>query len=123
MELQPTVHSEISNTWQTNLGEELFQKEIFGGRDWAARSPDLNPLDYGNKSLPYNKIFLLLSGIWGILKARVNSPRPRTMLELRLRLDAEINRLGPGDRSPEKMCCKYCNTDKCLGVRGRYFKN
>ena len=55
------------------------RSEPFGGRDWAARSPDLNPLDFG---------------IWGILKSRLHSPRAQTMLELRLRLDQEVGRLG-----------------------------
>ena len=27
------------------------RSEPFGGRDWAARSPDLNPLDYGTRWL------------------------------------------------------------------------
>ena len=55
------------------------RSEPYGGRDWAARSPDLNPLDYG---------------VWGILKSRLFSPRPATMLELRTRLDQEVARLG-----------------------------
>jgi len=56
------------------------RSEPLGGRDWAARSPDLNPLDYG---------------IWGILKSRVYSQaRPRTMLQLRTRVDQEVARLG-----------------------------
>ena len=67
---------------------------------------------------------LLLTGIWGILKARVNSPRPRTMLELRLRLDAEINRLGQ-ETDLLRRCVANIVTraEKCLGVRGRYFEN
>ena len=67
---------------------------------------------------------LLLTGIWGILKARVNSPRPRTMLELRLRLDAEINRLGQEtDLLRRCVASIVTRAEKCLGVRGRYFKN
>ena len=55
------------------------RSERFGGRDWAARSPDLNPLDYG---------------IWGILKGKVFSPRPQTILQLKTRLDHEVASLG-----------------------------
>ena len=33
-------------------------------------------------------------GIWGILKARLFSPRPQTLLQLRTRLDQEVLRLG-----------------------------
>ena len=40
-----------------------------------ARSHDLNPLDYG---------------IWGILKAKVYSIRPQTLLHLKTRLDQEV---------------------------------
>jgi hypothetical protein len=55
------------------------KSEQHGGRDWAARSPDLNPLDFG---------------IWGILKARVFTPRPRTLMELRTRIDQQVAELG-----------------------------
>ena len=40
----PMQVTRISSIWQGSLGVD---SEPFGGRDWAARSPDLNPLDYG----------------------------------------------------------------------------
>ena len=36
----------------------------------------------------------ILFGIWGILKSRLFSPRPQTMLQLKLRLDQEVARLA-----------------------------
>ena len=73
------------------------RSEPLGGRDWAARSPDLNPLDYGiNQRLALLGAWLNnYTGIWGILKSRVYSQaRPRTMLQLRTRVDQEVARLG-----------------------------
>ena len=69
------------NYLSNQFGGRLISRrsQAFGGRDWAPRSPDLNPLDYG---------------IWGILKAKVYSPRPRTLFELRQRIDQEVAALG-----------------------------
>ena len=69
-------------------------------------------------------MFFLLSGIWGILKARVNSPRPQTMVELRMRLDAEINRLGQeADLLRRCVANIVPRAEKCLAARGGYFEN
>ena len=67
------------------------RSEPYGGRDWAARSPDLNPLDYGSRVCLKQKS-IEYSGIWG--KSRLFSPRPQTLLQLKVRLDQEIARLA-----------------------------
>ena len=36
----------------------------------------------------------LIFGIWGILKSRVFSPRPQTLLQLKVRLDQEVASLA-----------------------------
>ena len=61
--------------------------------DWAARSPDLNPIDYGSR-VCLKQRSIEYSGIWGILKSRLFSPRPQTLLQLKVRLDQEIARLA-----------------------------
>ena len=48
------------------------------GREWAPRSPDLNPLDYS---------------IWSILKKRVYTPRPQTLEGLKLKISQEVANL------------------------------
>ena len=49
------------------------------GRDWPARSPDLNPL----------------ISVWGVPKSKVYTPKPRTMVELRNNITREIAQLEP----------------------------
>ena len=60
-------------------GNVLSNKAAPWGIDWAARSPDMNPLDFG---------------VWGILKARVFATLPSTMQELRDKITFEINKLN-----------------------------
>ena len=48
------------------------------GRDWAARSPDLNPLDYF---------------VWGYLNSKVFCPMPKTMRALKNRVKLEGDNL------------------------------
>ena len=48
------------------------------GRDWAARSPDLNPLDYF---------------VWGYLNSKVFRPMPKTMRALKNRVKLEGDNL------------------------------
>ena len=76
-----------SHTTESNLAylrrqfndRVMSNKAAAWGQDWAARSPDMNPLDFG---------------IWGILKQRVFAIRPRTMVELRNKINQEVNRLS-----------------------------
>ena len=50
------------------------------GRDWPARSPDFNPLDF----------FL-----WGYLKSKVYTPLPRDLDELENNIRREVEALDP----------------------------
>ena len=59
--------------------------------DRGSRSPDLNPLDYSSRVCLKQKS-IEYSGIWG--KSRLFSPRPQTLLQLKVRLDQEIARLA-----------------------------
>ena len=49
------------------------------GRDWAARSPDLNPLDYF---------------VWDYLKSKVVQPIHKTMTVLKNRIKVEVDNIG-----------------------------
>ena len=48
--------------------------------DWPARSPDLNPLDYG---------------IWGILETKVCEKKPRSEVELKCAIRKAVSELCP----------------------------
>ena len=75
------------------------RSEPYGGRDWSARSSDLNPLDYG---------------IWGILNAKVYSIRPQTLLHLKSRLDQEVASLGANQVLLRCVLHLRLNIFKCL---------
>ena len=49
-------------------------------KKWPPRSPDLNPCDFY---------------LWGILKARVYSPLPKTLDQLNVNIDREIKNIKP----------------------------
>jgi hypothetical protein len=59
-------------TWLT----EKFSTKFIHKCQWPPRSPDLNPCDF----------FL-----WGYLKARVYNPMPKTLDDLRINIEREIN--------------------------------
>ena len=58
--------------------DRVISSKSVNGRDWRARSPDLNPLDY----------FL-----WGYLKSKVYCPKPNTLLELEANIQHEVRRI------------------------------
>ena len=58
---------------------------------FSQRVPDVNPLDYGSRVCLKQKS-IEYSGIRG--KSRLFSPRPQTLLQLKVRLDQEIARLA-----------------------------
>ena len=60
--------------------DRVISRKSVRGRDWPARSPDLNPLDY----------FL-----WGFLKSKVYSPWPRNLDELEANIRREVGNLQP----------------------------
>ena len=59
--------------------DRVISRKSLNGRDWPARSPDLNPLDY----------FL-----WGYLKSKVYCPKPNTLLELEANIQHEVRRIS-----------------------------
>ena len=60
--------------------DRVISRKSVRGRDWPARSPDLNPLDY----------FL-----WGFLKSKVYFPWPRNLDELEANIRREVGNLQP----------------------------
>ena len=62
------------------FGDRVISNRSIRGRDWPARSPDLNPLDFC---------------VWGVLKSKVYTPKPRTMVELRNNITREVAQLDP----------------------------
>ena len=83
--------------------------ERLGGRDWAARSPDMNPLDFG---------------VWGILKARVFANRPRTMDELKTKIRSEVTRLGQEPDLLRRITQSVPNrAARVVAANGGYIKN
>ena len=65
----------------------MVSRNSIHGRDWPARSPDLNPLDF----------FL-----WGYLKSQVYSPWPNKLDEL----ETNIRRVV---QKPPARCDQECN--------------
>ena len=64
----------------SQFGDRVVSRKPIQGRDWPARSPDLNPCDF----------FL-----WGFLKSKVYSPRPNTLVELQANIQREVAALDP----------------------------
>ena len=62
------------------FGDRVVSRKFIRGRDWPARSPDLNPLDFF---------------IWGLLKSRVYSPRPNNLAQLEANIRREVAGLDP----------------------------
>ena len=65
--------------------DRLFQDRVVSrrpirGRDWPARSPDLNPCD---------------AFLWGFLKSKVYCPRPATIDQLEANIRREVAALDP----------------------------
>ena len=81
------------------------------GRDgpilWAARSPDLTPLDFY---------------LWGFLKDRVYGRRPNNLFQLRQFIEEEISAI-----SPETLAATFLNFQKrlqlCLHEDGGHFEH
>ena len=76
-------------------------------RDWPARSPDFNPLDFC---------------IWGYLKSKVFFPKPQNLNELEANIRREIALI------PQEMCRKAVlsvrsRAQKCMDANGKTFEN
>ena len=62
------------------FADRLVSRKSIRGRDWPARSPDLNPCDF----------FL-----WGYLKSKVYTPKPANLDQLEQNIINEINAIPP----------------------------
>ena len=86
----------------SQFGARVLSRNSIQGRDWPARSPDLNPLDY----------FL-----WGYLKSKVYSPWPRNLDDLETNITREVRNLQPAMITRAIMEIKV-RAQKCLNARG-----
>ena len=88
------------------FGDKVVSNRAIRGRDWPARSPDLNPLDFC---------------VWGVLKSKVYTPRPRTMAELRTNIETEIGQLDNAMLRRAILEVKS-RCHKCIRANGGYFE-
>ena len=58
----------------------LYYRKFIRGRDWPARSPDLNPCDFY---------------LWGYLKSKAYTPRPSNLDQLEQKIRIEAAALNP----------------------------
>lgn len=93
-----------------NLLQEMFPNKVVslrGDIGWPPRSPDLSPCDY----------FL-----WGYLKSRVFTHRPRTLEELRAAIRQEIAAI-PQDMIRRVMTRFRENLQQCINNNGRHLRD
>lgn len=93
-----------------NLLQEMFPNKVVslrGDIGWPPRSPDLSPCDY----------FL-----WGYLKSRVFTHRPRTLEELRAAIRQEIAAI-PQDMIRRVMARFRENLQQCINNNGRHLRD
>ena len=84
----------------------MVSRKSIQGRDWPARSPDLNPLDF----------FL-----WGYLKSKVYSPLPNNLDELETNIRREVGNLQPNVIRNAILDIKK-RAQMCINARGGHFK-
>ncbi len=72
-----TAHTatSVQNWLRSKFGDKFMDK-----KKWPPRSPDLNPCNYY---------------LWGYLKARVYSPLPKTLAQLKANIEREIKNIKP----------------------------
>ena len=90
----------------SQFGDRVISRKSIHGRDWPARSPDLNPLDYF---------------FWGFLKAKVYTPWPRNLDELEANIRREVANLQPAMVARALMDIKS-RARKCLNAGGGHFE-
>ena len=108
-----TSHTTVGNLAylmnQFNNNVLSSKAERLGGRDWSARSPDMNPLDFG---------------IWGILKARVYAYRPQTMDQLKAKISSEVTKLGQESDLLRRITRSVpARAARIVAANGGYIKN
>ena len=67
---------EVMEYLDQKFGDHVIGLNSIRGQVWPPQSPDLNPLDFC---------------IWGYLKSKVYFPRPKTLTELKTRIQQEIS--------------------------------
>ena len=97
-----TSNESIRVLHDSGFGTRLFSQKNKSCKiqieiEWPPRSPDLNPLDFF---------------AWGYLKSKVYSPKPKTLDELKARIEEAISNLDPD------MVRRACDSlyDRCLKV-------
>ena len=88
------------------FGDRVISNRSIRGRDWPARSPDLNPLDFC---------------VWGLLKSKVYTPKPRTLKELRGNITREVGQLDQAMRNRAILDVK-ARCQKCIAANEGYFE-
>lgn len=89
------------------FGDRVVSRKSLHGRDWPARSPDFNPLDFF---------------MWGYLKSKVYTPRPATLGELRNNIEREIRLIDPA-MLRKVMLDVRTRCRKCIAVNGGHVEN
>ena len=84
----------------------VVSRRAIRGHDWAARSPDLNPLAFF---------------IWGFLKSQVYTPKPRDLNELKLALERAVARVDV-DICRRAVMDVRNRAEKCIANHGGHFE-
>lgn len=79
-----------------------------GTIEWPARSPDLTPMDFS---------------IWGILKDKVYSEKPRDLNHLKQRINSEFDKLSSNNISDIICASVLKRCYMCIENEGRHFEN
>ena len=87
--------------------DRVVSRRPVRGRDWPARSPDLNPCD---------------TFLWGYLKSKVYCPRPTTLDQLESNIRREVVAL---DTEMLLRVVRNIRTraEKCIAANGGHFEN
>ena len=88
------------------FGDGVISHRSIRGRDWSARSPDLNPFDFCAR---------------GLLKSKAYTPKPRTLEELRGNITREVSQLDQAMLNRAILDVK-ARCQKCIAANGGYFE-
>ena len=88
------------------IGDGVISHRSIRGRDWSARSPDLNPFDFCAR---------------GLLKSKAYTPKPRTLEELRGNITREVGQLDQAMLNRAILDVK-ARCQKCIAANGGYFE-
>ena len=88
------------------FGDGVISHRSIRGRDWSARSPDLNPFDFCAR---------------GLLKSKAYTPKPRTLEELRRKITREVGQLHQAMLNRSIVDVK-ARCQKCIAANGGYFE-